>query len=57
MLPKAGMVIRGEKTTHLSFANFGLLHKNSIAVAESLKRYPLEINSLDFSGNGIRAKE
>jgi hypothetical protein len=57
MLPKAGMVIRNEKTTHLSFANFGLLQKNSMAVAESLKRYPLEINGIDFTGNGIRSKE
>ena len=57
MLPKASMVIREEKTTDLSFANFGLLHKNSMAVAESLKRYPLEIQTLDFTGNGIRAKE
>lgn len=57
MLPKAGMVIRSEKTTHLSYANFGLLQKNSVAVAESLKRYPLEIEALDFTGNGIRPKE
>lgn len=57
MLPKAGMIIRGEKTTHLSYAHFGLLHKNSMAVAESLKRYPLEIESLDFTGNGIKASE
>ena len=57
MLPKAGMVIRSEKTTHLSYANFGLLHKSSMAVAESIKRYPLEIEALDFTGNGIRSKE
>lgn len=57
MLPKAGMIIRSEKTSHLSFANLGLLQKNSVAVAESLKRYPLEIEALDFTGNGIRPKE
>lgn len=57
MLPKAGMVIRSAKTTHLSYANLGLLQKNSVAVAESLKRYPLEIEALDFTGNGIRPKE
>lgn len=57
MLPKAGMMIRSEKTSNLSFANFGLLQKNCIAVAEALKRYPLDIESLDFTGNGIRDKE
>lgn len=57
MLPKASMVIRTEKTTHLSFANQGLLQKNSKAVAESLKRYSLDVEALDFTGNGIKAKE
>lgn len=57
MLPKAGMVIRSEPTKHISYANFGLLNKNSIAVAESLKRYPLEVESIDFTGNGLKAPE
>lgn len=57
VLPKAGMMIRSEKTSHLSFANQGLLQKSSKAVAESLKRYSLEIEALDFTGNGIRAPE
>ena len=56
MLPKAGMVIRSEKTTNFSYANQGL-QKNSKAVSESLKRYPLEINGLEFTGNGVRSKE
>ena len=57
MLPKAGLVIRGEQTKHLSFANQGLLQKNTKAVCELLKRYPLEIEALDFTGNGIKMAE
>jgi hypothetical protein len=51
------MVVREEKTSQLSFANFGLLQKGSKAVADSLKIYPLEIKGVNFTGNGIRAKE
>jgi len=50
-------MIRDEKTTHLSFAHFGMLNKNTQAIAKSLKRYPLEIEGLDFTGNGLKAKE
>jgi hypothetical protein len=57
MLPKARMIIRKEKTSSLSFRYFGLFNKNAAAVAESLKRYPLEIEELDFTGNGIKSKE
>ena len=56
MLPKAGMIVHDEKTTNFSYANQGL-QKNAKAVSESLKRYPLEVNGLEFTGNGIRSKE
>lgn len=51
------MIIREEKTNHLDFSNYSLLNKSAIAVAESIKRYVLPIESINFINNGLKSKE
>jgi hypothetical protein len=51
------MVIREEKTNHLDYSNYSLLHKTAVAVAESIKRYILPIESINFMNNGLKPKD
>ena len=57
VLPKAGLIIKSEESSRLSFANQGLLSKNSKAIWECLKRYSLEVEAVDFTGNGLKATD
>lgn len=57
VFPKARMIIRDQKTTHLDYSNYILLNKTALAVAESIKRYTLPIESINFINNGLRSKE
>jgi hypothetical protein len=41
----------------MNYANFGLLKNNTEAVAEAIKRYPLKVESIDFTNNGLRNNE
>lgn len=51
------MLIRDEKTNHLDYSNYILLSKTALAVAESIKRYLLPIESINFVNNGLKSKE
>ncbi len=56
MLPKAKMIIWEEEqknSKRLDYANFRLQGKTCAAVAEAIKIYPLEIEEVDFSDNGL----
>lgn len=57
VFPKARMIIREEKTNHLDYSNYILLNKTALAVAESIKRYVLPIESINFVNNGLKSKE
>lgn len=50
------MIIRDEKTNHIDYSNYRLLDKTAVAVAEALKRYPLSIESINLTNNGLKAK-
>jgi len=39
VFPKARMIIRDTKTSHLEFSSYAMLNKTSLAVSESIKRY------------------
>jgi hypothetical protein len=51
------MIIREKHSSHLDYSNYSMLNKSALAVAESIKRYVLPIESLSFVNNGLRAKE
>ncbi len=57
MLPKAGMIIRESQNNKLDYANFRLMQETSAAIAEAIKRYPFEVDSVDFTNNGLRGVE
>lgn len=57
VFPKARMVIREKNTSNLDYSNYSLLNKSAQAVAETIKRYVLPIESISFINNGLRAKE
>ncbi len=55
--PLARMIIRDQKTTHIDYSNYQLLNKTAVAVAEALKRYPLAIESINLTNNGLKARQ
>eukprot|EP00347_Sterkiella_histriomuscorum_P017989 403347211 len=55
--PRARMIIREEKTSRLDYSNYILLNKTAMAVAESIKRYILPIESINFVNNGLKTKD
>jgi hypothetical protein len=55
--PRSSMIIRGEKTQYLDFSNKSMLNKSAQALAESLKLYPLTINRINLSNNGLKPKD
>ena len=57
VFPKARMVIREKKTNHLDYSNYSLLDKSAVAVAETIKRYVLPIESINFTNNGLKSKQ
>jgi len=57
VFPKARMIIREKNTTHFDYSNYSLLNKSALAVAESIKRYILPIESISFVNNGLKTKE
>lgn len=60
ILPKARMVIKKDvedENKYLSFANFRLSGESVKAVTESLKRYPIEVEAIDFTNNTLKPRE
>ena len=57
VFPKARMVIRDKKTTHLDYSNYQLLNKSAVAVGEAIKRYSLTIEEINLMNNGLKATE
>jgi hypothetical protein len=57
VFPKARMVIREKRSSHLDYSNYCLLNKTAVAVGEAIKRYALPIESINLCNNGLRAKE
>ena len=55
--PKARLLIRDKKTSHLDYSNLILLNKSAVAVAEAIKRYTLPVESITISNNGLKPKE
>jgi hypothetical protein len=41
--PKARMIIREQKTSHIDYSNYHILNKTAVAVSEAIKRYSLPI--------------
>ena len=55
--PKARMLIREKKSNNIDYSNFLLLNKSAVAVAEAIKRYSLQVDSITLSNNGLKPKE
>lgn len=55
--PKARMLIREKKSSHLDYSNFIMLNKASVAVAEAIKRYTLPVDTITLLNNGLKPKE
>jgi len=55
--PKARMLIRDKKSSHLDYSNMQLINKTAVAVAEGIKRYSLPVESITLCNNGLKTKE
>ena len=57
VFPKARMIIREQKTSHIDYSNYQLMNKTAMAVGEAIKRYSLPIEEINLMNNGLKYKE